>query len=249
MKIITVSRIVLIVLMFSGRTGARYFDSDPPIELRLIRNFGYGGVGKIQGRFTLKVSNPNPDLAEVDFFLDDDLIGSSKTRPFQISFQTDDFPPGKHSFSARGNLSDGTALDSTVINKTFLSSEEAWQETGRLVLPILILVFGLTAAGTLLPFLLNRNKKFQPGMYGPAGGAVCPRCELPYSRPYLAPNLLVGKLVRCPHCGKISIQPGAGWQQLEEAEQRYKVRQQGEFKQQTPEDDLRELVENSRFEE
>ena len=98
-------------------------------------------------------------------------------------------------------------------------------------LSILVPVLGLTAAGVLLHFWVNRKKKFQPGMYGPEGGAVCPRCELPFSRPVLEPNLLDGKLGRCPHCGKISIQPAAGWQLLEEAENRYKVRQQGEFKQ------------------
>lgn len=103
--------------------------------------------------------------------------------------------------------------------------------TGRFDLSILVPVLGLTAAGVLLPFLVNRKKKFQPGMYGPAGEAVCPRCELPYSRPDPEPNLLVGKSGRCPHCGKISIQPAAGWQQLEEAELCYKIRQQEEFKQ------------------
>jgi len=249
MKIKSISSLIVIVLLSTGLFGTRYVDSDPPIDLRLTRNFGYGGLGKIQGRFTLKVSNPDSDFVEVDFFLDDELIGTSKTIPFQISFHTDDFPPGQHSFSARAKVSDGTDLDSVVIIKTILSSEEAWQEAGRMVLPIIVLVFGLTAAGTLIPFLLNRKKDFQPGKYGPAGGAVCPRCELPYSRPYLAPNLLVGKLVRCPHCGKISVQPAAGRQQLDEAETRYRQRQQEGIKQQTPEDDLRELVENSRFEE
>lgn len=249
MKIKTTASVIIFVLLFSGLIGSRAVDTEPPLELRLTRNFGYGGFGKIQGRFTLKVANPDPDLAEVSFLLDGDLIASTQTSPFQISFHTDDFPPGQHRLSARGELYDGTSLDSIVITRTFLSSEEAWQETGKLVLPILVLVIGLTAAGTLLPFLLNRTKDFQPGKYGPAGGAVCPRCELPYSRPYLAPNLLVGKFVRCPHCGKVSVQPAAGRQQLEEAENRYRIRQQGGVKQSETEDALRELVENSRFEE
>ena len=38
-----------------------------------------------------------------------------------------------------------------------------------------------------------------------AGGAICPRCQRPFARGVLSPNLLVGKLERCPFCGKWSV--------------------------------------------
>ena len=38
--------------------------------------------------------------------------------------------------------------------------------------------------------------------YGSAGGAVCRKCGLPFARNALDLNMLIGTLVRCPHCGK-----------------------------------------------
>ncbi len=56
--------------------------------------------------------------------------------------------------------------------------------------------------------------------YGPAGGAVCQSCGLPFARNFLDLNLLAGKLTRCPHCGKLAIRPAATPDQLYAAEER-----------------------------
>jgi hypothetical protein len=69
-------------------------------------------------------------------------------------------------------------------------------------------------------FRKNDAGSFVPGQYSLAGGAVCPRCELPYSRKTFSPNLLVGKLERCPHCGKIAVVGRASPSALEAAEAR-----------------------------
>ena len=142
-------------------------------------------------------------------------------QPFEIKFHTADYGDGEHQMSAEGILEDGKAVRSNTVSKTFLSSDQAWSETQGVLVPLLVGVGVVTLIGMGAPLLLGRNKKFSLGSYGPAGGAVCPRCSLPFSRPYLAPNMMVGKLVRCPHCGKFSVLPRASLAMLQEAEKRY----------------------------
>lgn len=220
----------------------------PTLNLGLIRNFGYGGLGKIQGNFTLKVVDPPAGLVEVVFYMDGELLAEVSGAPYQTKFHTSDFESGERQMSAEGFLADGSILRSNTVTKVFLSSDQAWSETQQLIVPLLAGVGVLTMIGIGVPFLLGRKKEHIPGKYGPAGGAICPRCSLPFSRPFLAPNLMVGKLVRCPHCGKISIRPAASPARLQEAERRLA----GE---ETPQiisegtDDIKKMIEDSRFED
>lgn len=218
------------------------------LQLGLVRNFGYGGLGKIQGSFTLKIADPPDGLEEVAFYLDGSLLGRAATAPFQVKFSTSDFPPGEHAFRAQGRLADGRELGSNSLTKTFLSSEDAWSETQNILAPLLIGVGALTLLGLGVPMLASRKKDFYPGVYGPAGGAVCPRCGLPFSRPALAPNLMVGKLVRCPHCGKISILARASRTSLDEAERRY-AGSENTAALHSEDGDLKKMLDESRFEE
>lgn len=241
--------LLVILLLALALPGAALAAQDgQALPLTLVRNFGYGGLGKIQGNFTLKVPSPPADLAEVRFYMDGELLEVVSSAPFQIKFHTSDFSDGDHQMSAQGSLENGSVLESSVITKTFLSSDQAWSETQQIILPLLGGVAALTVLGLALPALLGRKKEHVPGSYGLAGGAVCPRCGLPFSRPYLAPNLMVGKLVRCPHCGKTSILPAASPARLQEAERRYA----GETGSAGPEEkstDLERLIEDSRFDE
>lgn len=193
----------------------------PQLQLGLIRNFGYGGLGKIQGSFTLKVANPPDGLSEVRFYLDGELLEIVETEPFSYKFHTSAFEDGEHGMFAEGILADGSVLESNHVSKVFLSSDQAWGETQGMIAPVLIGTAVLTILGAGIPLLMGKNKEFVLGKYGPAGGVVCPRCELPFSRSMFSPNLMVGKLVRCPHCGKISILPRASSSRLQEAESRY----------------------------
>lgn len=238
--------IALLALALPGVSFAR--QESQLLSLSLLRNFGYGGLGKIQGNFTLRVNDPPAELSEVSFYLDGELMGVVTEAPFLLKFHTSDFEDGEHRMNAVGTLASGGVLESNAITKVFLSSDQAWGETQQIIVPLLLGVGALTVLGLALPALLGRKKEHVSGQYGMAGGAVCPRCSLPFSRPYLAPNLMVGKLVRCPHCGKFSVQPAASPARLQEAERRYA----GEIDQPLiteSEGDIEKMIEDSRFED
>ena len=218
------------------------------LDLRLTRDFGYGAGGQIQGKFSLRVDGP-ADIVRVDFIIDGEVLNTITEAPFRYRFNTDDFPPGVHTMTAVGYLADGTAVNGQEFVRQFLSADEAKSSTMKIVVPILIIVGVMTLVGTLGPVLMMRGKEFKPGNYGAAGGAVCPRCTFPYSRSVIAPNLLVGKLQRCPHCGKWAIVARASQQNLDEAEKRWY--KQGTSSVETPSEGekMRQLLDDSRYED
>lgn len=234
-----------LLLAFSV-TAAAAQDGDS-LQLSLVRNFGYGGFTKIQGDFTLKISSPPSGLKEVSFFIDGELLAEDDSPPFQAKFRTADFQPGEHRLTASGILDGGRLLDSNAITKSFLSSDQAWSETTGILVPLLVGIGALTLLGLGVPLLMSRKKEFVLGQYGAAGGAVCPRCGLPFSRSMMSPNLLVGKLARCPHCGKVSVLARASAPRLEEAERKY-ADTQGTATLRIKEEDRRKLLDDSRFE-
>jgi len=238
------------IFLALSAAGTALAGQDPAgLQLNLIRNFGYGGFTKIQGEFTLRITNPPADLTEASFFVDGELLAAISSAPFQTKFHTADFSPGEHWLSARGVLNDGSQLESHVITKIFLSSKEALSETSGILVPLLVGVGVLTLLGLGVPLVLSRKKGFILGQYGPAGGAVCPRCGLPFSRSALAPNLVVGKLARCPHCGKVSVLAKAAPARLAEAERKYSDTQGTSSLQQTKAEELQKMLDDSRFEE
>jgi hypothetical protein len=197
-------------------------DTPETLPLRLTRDFGYGGLnGDIEGRFSMRIGDVD-ELVEVRFYLDNEVIHVSTGPDFNFTFQTESFPPGPHTLTAIGTLADGRELQGPEFQRNFLTSDEVGGEVQRLIVPLIALVVGLTLITALVPALLGRTKKHVPGQYGVSGGAVCPRCEMPYSRHMLAPNLVTGKLERCPHCGKWAIVPRASVELLQAAETRLK---------------------------
>ncbi len=239
--------LLTVVLFVSVGTGLAQ-ENDPTLTLRLNRNFGYGGIGKIQGRFTLEASGPE-NLSRVEFFIDEKLMGIVEQPPFEYRFHTDDYSPGMHVFSVIGHTSNGLVLQSNQISKVLLSPEDTWAETQQIVVPLLAVVGVLTLVGLGAPLLFKRKKIFQIGKYGPAGGAVCPGCGLPYPRHVLSPNMLVGKLEHCPHCRKWSIVPRSSAANLEEAESRYQLEEPQIPLTSPPEEELKRMLEESRFED
>jgi hypothetical protein len=180
------------------------------LKLSLRKDFGYAWAGDIQGTFSMKVSGPQ-ELVRVEFLIDGEVIGQDSSEPFQLQFNTGNYNLQTHTLGAIGYTSDGRTLNSNPINVDFVTSEQGWKATGTLVIPILVVVFGVMLLSFVLPWLMSRGKTKQaiplgaPRNYGVAGGAICPKCQRSFSRNLFSPNLLVGKLDRCPHCGRWSL--------------------------------------------
>jgi hypothetical protein len=238
--------IICFVLMISPAAAQ---EAEETLVLDFNRDFGYGGFGgEIQGRFSLKVRAPD-DIDRVAYYIDDELVFEGFEPPFKWQFNTASFPEGRHTFSAVGYKADGTEVRAESFTRVFLSPDSAWGKTTGMVVPILVIVGIATLAGIAGPMLLGRKKKHVPGVYGVAGGAVCPRCRFPFSRGVMAPNMVVGKLVRCPHCGKISIRPRASTAELAAAEERYAADSEGTIEAPDEGEKLRRMIEESRFDE
>ncbi|MCJ7715352.1 MAG: hypothetical protein MUO54_02370, partial [Anaerolineales bacterium] len=152
------SVLLLVVLLLPVSVYAQ--GSGINIELSLIRNFGYGGLGEIQGNFTLKIRDPLADLASVDFYLDDELIATIGQEPYEYKFHTSYFPEGKHVFSATGTLSNGKVVQSNRISKILLSSNQAWSQTQGIIVPILVFTAGATVLGLGVSMLTGQKKEF-----------------------------------------------------------------------------------------
>jgi len=221
----------------------------------LSRDFGYEGFNgvDIQGTFSMKVSGP-ANLVKVTFYIDDQAIGEDTEAPFRLQFNTDRYMPGMHSLSAIGTTSDGKELQSKVIQKKFVTAAEGGKAALTIVGPILILVLGITLISAVGPLLIWRKRSNlplgTPRNYGISGGAICPRCKRPFPLHMIAPNLLVGKLERCPHCGRVSIVSRASQAQLkaaEEAELAKAAGDKGQVTGMTEEEKLRKEIDDSRF--
>lgn len=248
-KILTLITVALLALVLTVPALAQ--DASPELEIDLNRDFGYGGFGNdIQGTFSIRVSGPD-DLTEVSFYIDEFLLGTDTESPYKIQFKTDSFDPGVHKIYAVGTLADGTELQSREISADFLSSDSAMGKTLDLLVPILGVTVLAMVIGAVVPMLTGKKGgTVTVGNYGAAGGAVCRRCTFPFKRHMFSPNLLVGKLVRCPHCGKVSILPASSRDALAAAEERYYASQQESAEVEVdPEKSLRSALDDSRFEE
>jgi len=239
---------ILVSLLFSPAVQAQ--DETPQITIGLIRNMGYGGFGgEIQGSFTISASSDS-ELEKVVFYYNDTVLGEDSEAPYKLQFNTEVIEPGQVIFSAVGYFTDGSTARSNTLSRTVLSGDSVIGNMTGMIVPILVVIALIVGFSFALQF--SRSKKgapFTPGKYGAAGGAVCPKCSLPFSRNFFSPNLVVGKLERCPHCGKISIRPRASVSALKEAEARY-LESSNIANGQTPEkeeDKMRKMIDDSRF--
>lgn len=236
------------LLLLLAAVPAAAGQSDGGLTIEFHRDFGYAAGAEIQGAFSLTVDGPD-DLVRVDYYLDDQLLDSATTPPFKISFNTSNLQLGRHTFVAVGMTTYGTELRSDNRTVEFVSPEAGWQMAGKIALPILGVVLAISLLGAVVPMLLGRKTSFRLGEYGAAGGAVCSRCGMPFSRHFFTPNMLFGKLEHCPHCGKLAIVAAASDSVLRQAESRWQEdSQRGELKPHSDQDHLKDLVDDSRFE-
>jgi hypothetical protein len=196
--------------------------SEDMLKIRLSRNFGYSsGYGRIQGLFTIKASGPL-ELAQVFFYLDNVLLGEDNQAPFSCRFDTGDYSLGAHTIVALGYTSDGYQLESNHLQMIFVNPDEGWQAARDIMLPILAFVFGIIVLSIVLTiFSANNNQPVPPGTkrkYGISGGTICCRCQRPFELRWYMPNLFVGKLARCPFCGKWDVLAHLPLPELRQAE-------------------------------
>lgn len=190
---------LLVVLLLLPAAPA--FAQDTAFTIRLTRDFGYGGLnGDIEGLFGIHADGPE-NLQRVDFYIDDQLIASVDASPFRCQFSTKTYSPGTHTLYAIGFTSNGNELRSNELVRVFISPEEARGAIVGLLFPILGIAAVALLAGVLVPLALGRSKP-QPGKYGISGGAVCPKCGLPFPIHFFSMHAGAKNLERCPHCGK-----------------------------------------------
>jgi DNA-directed RNA polymerase subunit RPC12/RpoP len=202
-KIMSISALIL----FLGFNLVKAREDE--ISLKLSRDFGYSsGTGKIQGLFSIKVTS-SEQLGIVVFYIDSEEIGKDNLAPFKIQFNTDDYSPGVHSIYALGSTLEGKELKTKEIMTEFVSPQESKKAALSLIIPILGISLIIVVISAIIPALTTKKEgNVIPGSqrnYGVAGGTICSRCDRPFSRHLLAPNLLAGKLERCPYCGKWGI--------------------------------------------
>jgi hypothetical protein len=197
------------------------------LVVRLNRDFGYGGLdNRIEGLFTISAEGPT-DLARVDFYIDAEIINSDTTEPFAYQFTTNDYSMGEHHLFAIGVMESGIELRSNEIVSVFVSPEESRQAAFEIIVPIVAVVLVVMVLAAGLPMLFGRGKRPTIGQYGPLGAAICPKCGLPSPYNFLSPNMVVGKLQRCPHCGKWSIMRRASPADLTLAEELWRQQEGG----------------------
>lgn len=247
MKRVVTFLLVLILALAALPASAQ--ESEETLQLKMRRDFGFSLGGRIQGRFTLTVTGPD-GLEQVEFLIDDQVIGVDREPPYRLSLSTGDYELGVHRISARGSTADGRQLRAAELTFQFIGADEGWRASMGIVVPIIVGTIALMLVAALgMVFLGRRKGPPRIGEYGVAGGAVCPRCGLPYSRHFLSPNIVIGKLDRCPYCRKWAIVRRATGEDLERAEARLVAEEaRGGFELESEEDELRRMIEDSRFE-
>lgn len=238
----------------SFRTSINQASEEEELHLRLKRNFGYSsGAGKIQGSFTLTASS-GVDLERVQFFMDGKLMAEVTEPPFQLRFNTGEFPLGEHLIEAVGITQEGKVIRSNQIRVQFVTPEEGWRSALRILVPILVVVGLAMVLSFGLSILAGRGGKAQLPSgtlrnYGLLGGAICPKCHRPFALHLFGLNLLVGKFDRCPYCGKWSLVRRATLNELRLAEQVELKLTPGTRSEEAieKEDHLRQELEDSRY--
>ena len=229
------------------------------LQLSLSKQFGFAMGGQIQGTFKLTAQGP-ADLTSVTFRLDDEagvvgptILGEVSEAPFSLTFSTDAYPHGRYELSASGQTAAGQAIQSNVLHVEFVSAAAGWQATGKIIVPLLVLVGAVTLLASVGPLILERlgmrprRPVGAPRNYGLLGGTVCPKCGRPFGLHWWAPNLIVNKFDRCPNCGKWSVVGRASREALAAAEAAETEAATPKVPELSPEEKLRRQIEDSRY--
>ncbi|HTX89846.1 MAG TPA: Ig-like domain-containing protein [Anaerolineales bacterium] len=188
------------------------------LALSLSRDWGYGGFnGDIQGLFTIHVTGPS-DLSKVVFYIDGSTIGEVDKAPFNLQFNTDNYPLGEHAISAVGTSTGGQEYRSNVARANFVPATQG-SKTVFVILGVVLLAVLISAT---IPFLASRRKVQLPlgseRKYGISGGAICPNCHRPFALPLITAHVGFSKIAVCPYCGKLGTVKPESLENLRKAE-------------------------------
>jgi len=115
---------VWFVLLTILLTAVSALAQNDDLSLRLSRDFGYSLGGRIQGKFSFRVTGPD-DLERVVFLVDGEQVGEDTKPPFRLQFRTETFSLGSHTLSATGFTSDGRQLQSNQLHREFVSGNNS----------------------------------------------------------------------------------------------------------------------------
>ena len=239
---------VAIVALGFSVVGAEAQTPSSGLGLRISKIFGFDLAGRIQGAFRLTASG-HDDLERVRFVIDGDTLGEVTAPPFSLSFDTTSYALGRHVLAAIGTTSSGRSLESPPVTVEFVSSDSAFGSMMQIIGPVLVIALGVSVLTIVVPLIGGGRVAHRPGEYGIAGGAVCPKCDLSFSRHFIAPSFLGYRLERCPHCGKWSLAARAKAQDLVAAEASLQAQADATPAPPNGEDSMRRMIDESRFEE
>jgi hypothetical protein len=245
-------RFCMFILIIGSLTFAvTAFAQTEVLTLKLSRDYGYGGLNDdIQGLFSMKVSGLT-DLVKVVFYIDSTAIGQETQPPYNFQFNTDSYGLGQHTLYAVGYSSNGQEYKSNSVICNFVSASVGNRAALRIVVPILLIIFGAIFLSFAVPLIIGRGKlKSLPfgaeRNYGTSGG-ICPKCHRPFALPLFSMNLGFSKLARCPYCGKWSIVRIQSISKLREAERAEMNWGKGEVLDETEEEKIRNEIEESKY--
>lgn len=210
---------LLAAILISLFTSLLVLAQTEQLNLRMSRDWGYGGLnGDIEGLFSMKVTGP-ADLARVEYYIDDAKIGEVSQIPFNLQFTTDNYPLGNHKLYAVGISKGGLEYRSNVITANFVPK----QSTTKILLPVLGVILAVLLLSALGPLLFRRGKRLSLPLgaernYGTGGGGICPNCHRPFAIPLFSVHFGFSKLAVCPFCGKGNMVRVESISKLREAE-------------------------------
>ncbi len=235
------------VLVFAAGSVAAQGNT---LQLFLSKTWGFSLGSQIQGQFALGVSGP-ADMTSVTFEIDGQEMATLTQAPFKYSFSTDNYAVGQHQLTATARTASGQVLKSNSIGAEIVTAAGGWQSTTRIMGPlfgIILLLVVVTIVVQVVP--LGSRRRYEPGAvrnYGISGGTICRKCGRPFALAFLSPNLITGKLVRCPYCGKWSIARQASLDALRAAERAELQGATPQVQAVSPEEALRRQIEESRL--
>jgi len=219
------------------------------------KEFGFNNGSQIRGDFSIALIGDESNVASVTFLIDGQELAVVTQAPFKTKFKTQAYTDGIHELSAVVTLKDNSTLNTEPARFKFLSAQEESGAMQKIIIPLLAVIFGITALGMATQFLAGRGRPAggpEPGTqrsYGFAGGSICPKCNRPTPRHMTGINLVVGKLDRCENCGKWSIMRAYPLDVLRAAEaaERAAGQSSSPITEKSEKDKLRDMLDDSRY--